>query len=137
MGNQILWVLSCVSLMVANYYWALHDWYLFKDRVTTQYVFDKYGNWHTVKFITILFFTASLLALPRLPFLQFAILFLVWLGVRWVSWELGIHLIPKEKPYEPAPVKGWWSWFYIKDVAWAVVCLFMFTLIGGYFVTRL
>jgi len=133
MIDYIRWLLSATLLVAAHYFWAVHDW-RFWDRVTKEFEKSTFGDWHNVKGLMLLCFIPSLLLIPQNSWLQFFGLFGAWLLIRWASFDLGIHLIPKEKPYERGPGNGWWRWFYLPSDLAAMGVVLLGLVIGALFV---
>jgi len=98
-----MWLLSCIALLFANYFWTLHDWF-FWDTKTKEYVANKFKDWHNLKQLMIICFIVSIFILERTP-----MFLLMWLTLRWASWEYFCHNASMSKMYEG---NGWANRFF-------------------------
>ena len=89
-----VWFLSVVLLLIANYLWALHDYY-FWNHGTREFLLRVFKDWHVLKVFMLAFFGVSIYLIPK------KLVYLVsWILLRWVTFEFACNVIPRSGDYQ-------------------------------------
>ena len=133
--NPILqWLISCAALFIANYLWALHDWY-FWDAKTQAWIRKHFKDWHNLKSSWILFLFLSVKTIPlRLDTWKGLIPLVIWLFAKWFSWEFACHSIPSSKKYTGASSQWLGNIFWIRSKWHALLFYLISVSIGLYYI---